>query len=67
MIKDAASNLIWSMGKVTYEERCSLLNQKGLVVWFTGMSGAGKSTIAIEAERINSSGEAFVQAGWGVI
>ncbi len=40
-----------SLGKVTYEERCELLGQKGMVFWFTGLSGAGKSTIAIELER----------------
>lgn len=28
-----------------------LLNQKGLMVWFTGLSGSGKSTIAIALER----------------
>lgn len=28
-----------------------LLGQKGLVVWMTGLSGAGKSTIAIALER----------------
>ncbi|MEA4926792.1 MAG: adenylyl-sulfate kinase [Syntrophomonadaceae bacterium] len=38
-------------GKVSYEERCRLLGQKGVVLWFTGLSGAGKSTIAIELER----------------
>ncbi len=28
-----------------------LLHQKGLMVWFTGLSGSGKSTIAIALER----------------
>lgn len=45
------NNLTWSWGKVNYEDRCKLLQQKGLVVWFTGISGAGKSTIAIEVEK----------------
>lgn len=44
-------NLFRSSGKVSYEERCALLGQKGIVLWFTGLSGAGKSTIAIELER----------------
>ncbi len=44
-------NLFSSSGKVSYEERCALLGQKGIVLWFTGLSGAGKSTIAIELER----------------
>lgn len=45
------TNLVWQEGKVNYEERCNSLKQKGLVVWFTGLSGSGKSTIAIELEK----------------
>lgn len=44
-------NLYSTSGKVSYEERCRILGQKGAVLWFTGLSGAGKSTIAIELER----------------
>ncbi len=40
-----------SIGKVTYDERCRLMGQRGIVLWLTGLSGAGKSTIAIELER----------------
>lgn len=29
----------------------NLLKQKGLMVWFTGLSGSGKSTVAIALER----------------
>jgi adenylyl-sulfate kinase len=45
-------NLFYQIGKVSYEERCRLMGQRGLVVWFTGLSGAGKSTIAVEVERL---------------
>jgi bifunctional enzyme CysN/CysC len=45
-------DLYLSPGKVTYAERCRLLGQQGIVLWFTGLSGAGKSTIAIELERV---------------
>jgi adenylylsulfate kinase len=45
----------WHAGKVSYQERCDNLNQRGLVVWFTGLSGSGKSTIAVEVERILTS------------
>jgi adenylyl-sulfate kinase len=38
-------------GKATYEDRCRFLGQKGLVVWFTGLSGSGKSIIAAEVEK----------------
>lgn len=49
--KKKSTNIVWSSGKVTYDDRCHNLGQKGLVVWFTGLSGAGKSTIAIEVEK----------------
>lgn len=44
-------NVVWQNNKVSYEQRCRVLEQKGIVVWFTGLSGAGKSTIAIEVEK----------------
>ena len=37
--------------KVKYINRCSLLKQKGVVIWFTGLSGAGKTTIATQVEH----------------
>lgn len=33
------------------KDRETLLNQKGLMIWFTGLSGSGKSTLAIALER----------------
>ena len=33
------------------EDRETLLNQKGIMIWFTGLSGSGKSTLAIALER----------------
>ena len=51
MVKDQNTNIFWQPGKVSYKERCCNLHQKGVVVWFTGLSGAGKSTIAIEVEK----------------
>lgn len=33
------------------EEKERLLNQRSVMVWFTGLSGSGKSTIAIALER----------------
>lgn len=36
---------------VSYLDRCKKLGQKGLVVWFTGLSGAGKTTIAHAVEK----------------
>ncbi len=56
--KKASENIVWHSGQVTYEDRCALLNQKGVVLWFTGLSGSGKSTIAVEVEqRLITSGK----------
>ena len=41
-------NVIWQPNKVSAKDRYRVLGQKGLVVWFTGLSGSGKSTIAVE-------------------
>ena len=48
MTKD--KNITWQQGKVNYEMRCKALRQQGQILWFTGLSGAGKSSIAIELE-----------------
>jgi bifunctional enzyme CysN/CysC len=47
----ACDNVVWQPGKIGYEDRCRLLGQKGLVFWLTGLSGAGKTTIAVELEK----------------
>ena len=36
---------------LTRADKEALLGQRGLMVWFTGLSGSGKSTIAIALER----------------
>ncbi|HJC95092.1 MAG TPA: adenylyl-sulfate kinase [Candidatus Phocaeicola gallinarum] len=36
---------------LTRADKENLLGQRGLMVWFTGLSGSGKSTIAIALER----------------
>ncbi len=52
-----ATNVTWHEGHVTREERGGLLQQKGATLWFTGLSGSGKSTIAFTLEH------ALVQRG----
>lgn len=42
----AARNVIWHAHKVTREERAAQKKQKPCIVWLTGLSGSGKSTIA---------------------
>jgi adenylylsulfate kinase len=41
----------WHEGHVDRPRREALLDQKGVVVWFTGLSGSGKSTIAFTVEH----------------
>ena len=46
-----SENIYWSHGKVTAEQRALRNGHRGRVVWLTGLSGSGKSTIATELER----------------
>jgi adenylylsulfate kinase len=46
-----ATNITWHAGNVARPEREGLLRQRGATVWLTGLSGSGKSTIAVAAER----------------
>lgn len=45
-------NLVWSQPLIGATERSRMLGQRGGLVWFTGLPGAGKSTVAgaVEAE-----------------
>jgi len=45
-------NITWHEGSVTREERQTLLKQKGVTVWMTGLSASGKSTIACILEQL---------------
>lgn len=45
-------NIVWQGTKISKNQREELLNQKGIVIWFTGLSGAGKSTIASFLEEV---------------
>ena len=45
-------NLTWHEGAVNRGQREKLLGQKGVTIWMTGLSGAGKSTIACELEHM---------------
>ena len=57
MTESRATNITWHEGHVTRGERAALLKQKGATLWFTGLSGSGKSTIAFTLEH------ALVQRG----
>jgi bifunctional enzyme CysN/CysC len=46
-----SDHIYWSHGKVTSRQREARNGHIGCVLWLTGLSGAGKSTIATELER----------------
>ncbi|MEZ9788753.1 adenylyl-sulfate kinase [Vibrio breoganii] len=43
-------NIVWHQASVTREQRQKLKGHKPAVLWFTGLSGSGKSTIANAVE-----------------
>lgn len=45
------SNVVWHNTTVTKNDRNNLLNQKPFLLWFTGLSASGKSTIANIVEQ----------------
>ena len=51
MAEQKATNVTWHAGDVSREDRYRILRQRGTTIWFTGLSGSGKSTIAVALER----------------
>ena len=51
MAEQKATNIVWHQGAVTRGDREKLNGHKGATVWLTGLSGSGKSTIAVELEK----------------
>lgn len=47
-----SQHITWHEGAVGVEDRRRLLQQKGVVLWLTGLSGSGKSTIACALEQM---------------
>ena len=46
-----STDVTWHDASAGREERWAQLGVRGAVVWFTGLSGSGKSTVAVEVER----------------
>lgn len=65
MAEIPSTNVTWHEGSVTKAERAKLLRQKGATLWFTGLSGSGKSTIAVALEQVlvNNGHAAYVLDG----
>ena len=52
MTQSRATNITWHQGEVLRSDRERILGQRGVTVWLTGLSGSGKSTIAIALEEV---------------
>lgn len=52
MSEQKATNVTWHDHTVSNEERQKLMGHKSAVLWFTGLSGAGKSTVANTVDHL---------------
>jgi adenylylsulfate kinase len=55
MAEPKSQNITWHAGHVTRAERERLYGHRGVTLWFTGLSGSGKSTVAREVEALLSA------------
>ena len=51
MTEQKATNVHWHEGEITRSDRHAMMGQKGATLWFTGLSGSGKSTVAVALEK----------------
>jgi adenylylsulfate kinase len=51
MTEQKATNVVWHQGAVNRADREKLNGHRGGTVWLTGLSGSGKSTIAVALEK----------------
>jgi adenylylsulfate kinase len=65
LAEQKSENITWHESQVERGDRESIVGQHGVTIWLTGLSGSGKSTIAVAAERelINRGRLAFVLDG----
>lgn len=52
MAEQKATNITWHEGNVLPRERQQNMGQKGVTLWMTGLSGSGKSTVAVALEQV---------------
>ena len=52
MTEQKATNVTWHDHHVSAEERCKLNGHRGAVLWFTGLSACGKSTVANTVDHL---------------
>lgn len=49
--RSTASHIHWHTGSITRADREKLAGHRGVTIWFTGLPAAGKSTLAVAAEK----------------
>jgi adenylylsulfate kinase len=47
-----SQNIVWHHGELSSEERAKIYGHRGATLWFTGLSGSGKSTVARRVEAL---------------
>jgi adenylylsulfate kinase len=65
MAEQKATNVTWHAHTITREDRWKLMGHKGCILWFTGLSACGKSTIAnaVDSKLHDSGVHSFVLDG----
>lgn len=60
-----STHVVWHAGEVARDERSRVTGGPGATVWFTGLSGSGKSTVAARVERrlVDAGRAAYVLDG----
>ncbi|MXW61032.1 MAG: adenylyl-sulfate kinase [Acidimicrobiaceae bacterium] len=60
-----SANIVWHQGHLSRSQRWEALGQRGATVWFTGLSGSGKSSVAVAVEQalVESGRLAYVLDG----
>ncbi|MCD6432491.1 MAG: adenylyl-sulfate kinase [Sulfurimonas sp.] len=54
-----STNIVWHDSQITKKDRTKLTAQKPCILWFTGLSGSGKSTIANALEEVLHNNKNF--------
>ena len=65
MAEQKATNVTWHAHTITREDRWKLMGHKGCILWFTGLSACGKSTIAnaVDSKLHDAGVHSFVLDG----
>jgi bifunctional enzyme CysN/CysC len=50
-VTESSPNVVWHVGDVSADDRQLITGGAGAVVWLTGLSGSGKSSVAVAVER----------------